>query len=266
MVQLALTGGAICGCRVFRRVLEGPVLSRNAIVAAAALAVCALAASPAFAAETFAQNMQLNQNDTVHFSDNGNGTSTLASVPGSIVEFSFTSPFFPALLSQHAIFSLSALAVHPSVEVGGTLLQAIATGDFSFTRTTPFGGGTNLLSAHFTNAIITGSTNGTTATFLASQPGGSSTVTFTSDFLNFSGSNDRGFSFSFSGINPSLPPNGGTLLPDWSGDATGTFSVDIATQRTLVPEPGSWALLIMGFGGAGAMLRLKRRTLAVIRA
>jgi hypothetical protein len=27
-----------------------------------------------------------------------------------------------------------------------------------------------------------------------------------------------------------------------------------------VPEPGTWALMILGFGGAGASLRMRRRT------
>jgi hypothetical protein len=32
---------------------------------------------------------------------------------------------------------------------------------------------------------------------------------------------------------------------------------------TAVPEPGTWALMILGFGGAGAMLRSRRREAAV---
>jgi hypothetical protein len=31
-----------------------------------------------------------------------------------------------------------------------------------------------------------------------------------------------------------------------------------------VPEPASWALMIMGFGGLGAALRTKRRTQAAL--
>jgi len=31
-----------------------------------------------------------------------------------------------------------------------------------------------------------------------------------------------------------------------------------------VPEPGTWALMIMGFGGAGAMLRSRRKALAAV--
>ncbi|MBJ7409562.1 MAG: PEP-CTERM sorting domain-containing protein [Phenylobacterium sp.] len=44
--------------------------------------------------------------------------------------------------------------------------------------------------------------------------------------------------------------NGG-VNASWSG--TGAFA------PAVVPEPGTWALMIMGFGGAGAMLRSRRR-------
>ncbi len=44
--------------------------------------------------------------------------------------------------------------------------------------------------------------------------------------------------------------NGG-VNASWSG--TGAFA------PAVVPEPGAWALMIMGFGGAGAMLRSRRR-------
>lgn len=44
--------------------------------------------------------------------------------------------------------------------------------------------------------------------------------------------------------------NGG-VNASWSG--TGAFA------PAVVPEPGTWALMIMGFGGAGAVLRSRRR-------
>ena len=36
---------------------------------------------------------------------------------------------------------------------------------------------------------------------------------------------------------------------------------DIGTALALVPEPASWAIMILGFGGVGGMARLRRRTL-----
>ena len=44
-----------------------------------------------------------------------------------------------------------------------------------------------------------------------------------------------------------------------SSTYTGTLSF---TPTAAVPEPAVWGLMIMGFGGAGAMLRTRRRTLA----
>jgi len=81
---------------------------------------------------------------------------------------------------------------------------------------------------------------------------------------------------------------GGTLLSDHTFGTIGTFQDDVAgpafggpysvTARytitaptngemlgnvslAAVPEPGTWALMIMGFGGAGAMLRSRRKAL-----
>jgi hypothetical protein len=36
------------------------------------------------------------------------------------------------------------------------------------------------------------------------------------------------------------------------------------TMTAAVPEPGTWALMIMGFGGAGAMIRSRRKVLAAV--
>lgn len=46
-----------------------------------------------------------------------------------------------------------------------------------------------------------------------------------------------------------------TVTGSGTGGAFGTIGV------AAVPEPGTWALMIMGFGGAGAMLRSRRRAL-----
>jgi hypothetical protein len=57
--------------------------------------------------------------------------------------------------------------------------------------------------------------------------------------------------------------DGGTIrlgLVDDSGVFGGNdFGVDNITLSNAVPEPASWALMILGFGGAGAVLRSRRR-------
>jgi len=47
-----------------------------------------------------------------------------------------------------------------------------------------------------------------------------------------------------------------TLNAPTTGNALSTISI------ASVPEPGTWALMIVGFGGAGAMLRSRRRPVA----
>ena len=45
-----------------------------------------------------------------------------------------------------------------------------------------------------------------------------------------------------------------------SNSQLGRGEIDALTSALAVPEPGTWALMIMGFGGAGAMLRSRRRS------
>ena len=48
--------------------------------------------------------------------------------------------------------------------------------------------------------------------------------------------------------------------------APGGFALDnvvLTGERGGVPEPASWALMILGFGGAGSLLRRRRRQLAI---
>lgn len=47
------------------------------------------------------------------------------------------------------------------------------------------------------------------------------------------------------------------------GDESWGVSDVLVTQTGAVPEPGTWALMIIGFGAAGATLRQSRRRLAV---
>lgn len=59
---------------------------------------------------------------------------------------------------------------------------------------------------------------------------------------------------------------GGIVDPD-GGTAENNLGVSWSTVRfsmtdTAVPEPSTWALMILGFGGVGTMLRSRRRRLA----
>jgi hypothetical protein len=57
------------------------------------------------------------------------------------------------------------------------------------------------------------------------------------------------------------------ILGDWSGNVD-TVRLDnvILASATAVPDPTSWALMILGFGAAGALLRRNRGLLPALGA
>jgi hypothetical protein len=50
----------------------------------------------------------------------------------------------------------------------------------------------------------------------------------------------------------------------FSTESSNAFEFDGLAGSVGIPEPGTWALMILGFGGAGAALRTQRRRLAAI--
>ena len=120
----------------------------------------------------------------------------------------------------------------------------------TITRDTPAaeGNGTRtiLLQAIFTPYTFTGS--GGSGGFSASSLSG--TVTFSSDFLDFSNSIQRDVGVSFSSIIPGLTidPSSG-FLSDFTAAATGTFSS--SPPPIFIPEPSTYAMI-----GAAAVLGL----------
>ena len=68
------------------------------------------------------------------------------------------------------------------------------------------------------------------------------------------GTEDRVYHDNVNGFTPPVRANGVT-------DTYGFFTITVSTPSGAVPEPGAWALMIAGFGLAGAALR-KRRAFA----
>ena len=100
--------------------------------------------------------------------------------------------------------------------------------------------------------MLTG--GGTAGVFFDSEPG-VGTIVYTSDFLLFTNSTIESFSLSFSDLTNAF---GNT---SWTADSTGTFAVNTFDRPGgVVPEPGTWAMMIVGFGGTGAILRRRRQS------
>jgi hypothetical protein len=123
-------------------------------------------------------------------------------------------------------------------------------GFFEF-RTAAGGGGSLLLRGDFTDYWLTGVTGATAGNL--SPLGGS--LNFTSGVTDLSFVKGDNASFTFSNVAPAYGITGGQLNDFDGSNLSGTFA-------GVVPEPGTWALMILGFGGAGAMLRRRRHAFA----
>ncbi len=226
--------------------------------------------------ETFATFAPIDDSRNVYW-DNDNGVSAgtggsffstgsaTSITPGSRnVSFSFLTSGLAAINNVTAVFNMFATAPsgNPASQVGSFRLQGGIGGSFSFTTTqavgignTVFAAGSNLLTGMFVNASIVGSAGSGSALSSGSDGLGQSLV-YTSDFLDTSILGSEQFAMSLSGISDPLAATPGSALRDFSATATGSFSAAFAPA---VPEPGTWAMMIIGFGFVGGTLRYRRR-------
>jgi hypothetical protein len=209
------------------------------------------------------------------------GSSTAFATP--IVDFDFLVPVsgpFQSLLkgAQKAYFSLNAFSTEAPRKMvhGSTTIysQAFGPGMISFTRTAPIQlytqngklngpARSNLLTVTFDVAKL--ETFGSTTMFslIGSTP--NQNLVYKSDFLGFDNATDFDFSLTMTAaspgltlaaINPALTNvTGARSLNTTRATVTGGFAANS------VPEPQSWALMMLGMGMVGAALR--RRAVAV---
>ncbi len=139
----------------------------------------------------------------------------------------------------------------------GTAAQALDGGTFSLVN-----GMTNLLSFTFTEGVLSGALNGNTGGLLTLATSGFTSVS--SDVIDFTTLALTGFSISLSSINPvlSLADN---RIADFAASATGTISADVTGGPGGIPEPGTWAMMIAGFGLVG-LSRRRQRSATVVAA
>jgi hypothetical protein len=234
-----------------------------ASVASAALAVSATASH---AAQTIATQLDINSTPYFTWTNNagGSGGSLSASVAGGSLMDNIVlqiNGLDAALGLLPADFSLTASSTAAATPGGGsTWTQTGLDGSFSYLysgATTTINGitlthGENLLSGTFSDAWIQGGgTSGSTNVTVGN--GGSVCFTSAVMALGCGPNSNSAFAFNLNPVSPGFAQAANGALVSFTAYGNGTFSV---------PEPATWALMILGLGGAGAMLRQRRRAVA----
>lgn len=153
--------------------------------------------------------------------------------------------------TQDAHLSVDFLSDSGTTGTDSARIQAFGNGTITITRDTPIGGLNNLLTVIFTNAELDASQDSGSFTFKSNA---SSTITYSSDFMNFGNLAGEDFSLSFSGASPKFSAVLGSAGVDTRFSGTGTFASTLG-----VPEISTWAMLFFGFGAVGAVMRAGRR-------
>ncbi len=126
------------------------------------------------------------------------------------------------------------------------------------TRDTPYLGLSNLLTIFFEDAFISGFKGGNSANESATTSAALPLhVTFSSDFLNFTGTVDRDLALAFTALTPAYG-DFGAFLASFAAASAGSFASD--PPPTFVPEPLS--LVLIGSGLLGVSLLRRRATKA----
>jgi len=251
--------------RAFTKILSGAV---------AALALTAAAPSQAAVFAQFTPDTGRNIYSWVNNAAGNNGTGgaffttatpTGTTVGATNVHFSFLALGLTDLQFVPVKFTLNTTVASgsPATFTPGpnTWTQTNVNGGFSFIYTgvtKTFGAiqvlhNANLLSGAFTDAWIQGN-GGTGSTNLSIGNGGAFT-SLTSDFnLGNVDPSSEEFALNLLGVTPAFGAKPGKALKSFRANGGGNFSLEILS----VPEPATWTMMLMGFGGMGAMIRRRR--------
>ena len=198
------------------------------------LSVLAAAALPISAADASVLLIfgQTGPGDTVTGTETGSSTTITSSTSVDIDEIDAADVTTPI----SATFTLTATNSTPATMTGGEITERF-NGTFSITS-----GATNFLSGTFSDAVFG---SGGALTLSASNPSPTQSVTFTSNVIapSLIDAFDRAASLSFTDVGPQAAIVSGTL-GSFHSDVSGDFSAT-------VPEPSTWAMMLLGFAGLG---------------
>ncbi len=222
-------------------------------------------------------------------------TPTSTTLGATAVQFSFLSsalgPIAPFVTNVNALYTFSGVVAKGSgagIPTSGPFSQTgFSSGAFSFVTTsaitltgpsfvpTTYSAGSLLLGGSFTNGQITGVIGATSGGIAASGTVGP-TISLTSDFLDFTNVMQLDLAQSLTAV---LAPRGRPVgfqknngnngsITNFTAVVGGQFSSDpLPIQNFLVPpsnvpEPQSWALMVIGFGMLGVASRRRKAVVA----
>lgn len=272
--------------------MRSSIVSKIIAVAAALVAAFAVAAPASATETTFASFSPVGSNPNVHLTNAGNASGRLndgsfvSGVPTALpvqVKFSFLLPGISDFVTDvAATYTLTATVAKntPAISAAGFLIQPGVGGSMSFISNTAilvtgpgftphnYAAGSNLLTVVFNGAALSGQASGHNLSFTDGTLGGG-TVTFTSDFLDFSNTVNRDFALSLTSLSPvvSAATGANKSLKSFTGSIGGQFASDPAAfVNGAVPEPATWAMMLLGLLGIGAGLRGRRHGGSLVNA
>lgn len=258
------------------------------LILAAAVAASATTAVPASAVEvvfanvtaTAGQNFHWRRGnvntDTAIFNTTATPTSNIAGATSVLFSLSGnTTPLFTqaTLLLQGQTINSAAV-----VGAGNTFTQNVDEFTFTIRAVSAFNYGTIsvaandiLLSGTVGNAIITGTLGGTSGAFSASTLGGSSIMFNPTPLLAFQPNSEFGLSFTLNSVAPAFAvANASSALSTFRSQGSGAFQSNpepifgspLPPAPPAIPEPGTWAMMIVGMGLVGFARRRRSITVA----
>jgi hypothetical protein len=240
-------------------------MSKYKLLMLTAMAATALGSVPAAAITTFAAFSPSDTNPNVRYTD-GLLYTAIGGVGGpSSVDVLFTILVggIPALQGVSASYTLNAAIPAGTLPVAGPFNLESASGGFSILSNTAinaggmmYAAGSNLLSGSFVGGFLDGTIDGTSGVVRGSTDGGVS-ITYTSDFLDFTDVTQFDFSLPLTAVTLSFGPAGGTIR-DFNASMGGQFASQPAPGVPGVPEPTTWAMLVLGFGLVGVTARRRK--------
>lgn len=247
---------------------------KNWILGAAA-AASVFAAVPAAAVSTiFAQIVPTGSDRNFLWArTNGNGgnfytTSTANGTAPGATSVLFSLVGSPVPLSLAANLLLSGTTVNDPLGTStGVFSQQIDSFTFSLTASSSFCYGSNCFNAGdtlFSGSVSNADLTGTLGTRVASLNGDSTTgatINYSSPLLIFDPMTNYSFDFGLSNLDRNLAGNVQNSVGTFRGTIDGTLSSDPVPTFN-VPEPGTWALMIIGMGLVGVARRRRRSVVA----